>query len=176
LDNIGLSFIFRNQIPVNIIWIKTHVKQILIDQFIQNWRSEIGNSSRGHFYSLFKQEFCIEPYLLRLEQRYRIYITKFRLCNIRIPIETGRWQKITRENRKCTKCSKDVIGDEYHYLFICNNTEIQRLRSKYIPKYYVQNSSLAKMAGIFSLCNSQLLKSVALFFKGINKLFMYIRY
>ena len=100
LDNIGLSFIFRNQIPVNIIWIKPHVKQILIDQFIQNWRSEIGNSSRGHFYSLFKQEFCIEPYLLRLEQRYRIYITKFRLCNIRIPIETGRWQKITRENRK----------------------------------------------------------------------------
>ena len=36
LDNIGLSFIFRNQIPVNIIWNKTHVKQILIDQFIQN--------------------------------------------------------------------------------------------------------------------------------------------
>ena len=26
----------RNQMPVNIIWIKTHVKQILIDQFIQN--------------------------------------------------------------------------------------------------------------------------------------------
>ena len=50
-----------------------------------------------------------------------------------VTIETGRWQKITRENRKCTKCSKDVIGDEYHYFFICNNTEIQRLRSKYIP-------------------------------------------
>jgi hypothetical protein len=147
------------------------VKQILIDQFIQNWRSEIGNSSLGHFYSLFKQEFCIELYLLRLEQSYKIYITKFKLCNIRIPIETRRWQTITRENRKCTKCSKDVIGDEYHYLFICNNTEIQRLRSIYIPKYYVQNSSLAKMAGIFSLCNSQLLKSVALFLKRISKLF-----
>ena len=80
----------------------------------------------------------------------------------------------------CLKSSKidapsthiqDVIGDEYHYLFICNNTEIQSLRSKYIPKYYVQNSSVAKMAGIFSLCNSQLLKSVALFLKGISKLF-----
>ena len=47
LDNIGLSFIFRNQIPVNIVLIKAHVKQILIDQFIHNWRSEIGNSSRG---------------------------------------------------------------------------------------------------------------------------------
>ena len=80
----------------------------------------------------------------------------------------------------CLKSSKidvpsthiqDVIGDEYHYLFICNNTEIQSLRSKYIPKYYVQNSSVAKMAGIFSLCNSQLLKSVTLFLKGISKLF-----
>ena len=60
LDNIGLSFIFRNQIPVNIIWIKTHVKQILIDQFIQHLRSEIGNSSRCHLYSLLNQEFCIE--------------------------------------------------------------------------------------------------------------------
>jgi hypothetical protein len=98
LDNIGLSCIFRNQMLVNIIGIKTHVKQILIDQFIQNWRSEIGNSSRCHLYSLLKQEFCIEPYLLRLEQKYIIYITKFRLSNIRIPIET--------------KCSKDVIGDE----------------------------------------------------------------
>jgi hypothetical protein len=110
------------QIPVNIIWIKTHVKQILIDQFIQNWRSEIGNSSRGHYYSLFKQEFCIEPYLLRLEQRYRIYITKFRLCNIRIPIETGLWQKITRENRKCTKCSKDVIKDSTRILTLEKKT------------------------------------------------------
>jgi hypothetical protein len=58
-------------------------------------------------------------------------------------------------------------------VLICNNSEIQRLRSKYIPKYHVQNSSVAKMAGIFSLtlCNSQLLKSVALFLKGISKLF-----
>jgi hypothetical protein len=49
LDNIRLSFIFRNQIPVNIIWIKTHVKQILIDQFIQNWRSEIGKTEHPAF-------------------------------------------------------------------------------------------------------------------------------
>jgi hypothetical protein len=58
------------------------------------------------------------------------------------------------------KAQADVIGDGYHYLFICNNTEIQSLRSKYIPKYYVQNSSVAKMVGIFSLCNSQLFMSV----------------
>jgi hypothetical protein len=88
-------------------------------------------------------------YLLRLEQKYIIYITKFRPSNIRIPIET--------------KCSKDVIGDEYHYLFICNNTEIQRLRSKYIPKYYVQISSVAKIAGIFSLYNAQFWKTSIIF-------------
>ena len=72
----------------------------------------------------------------------------------------------------CLKSSKidapsthiqDVIGDEYHYLFICNNTEIQRLRSKYIPKYYVQNSSVAKIAGIFSLYNAQFWKTSIIF-------------
>jgi hypothetical protein len=67
----------------------------------------------------------------------------------------------------------DVIGDEYHYLFICNNTEIQRLRSKYIPKYYVQNSSVAKMAGIFSLCNSQLHK---INIKKQSRSFIYTNY
>ena len=40
-------------------------------------------------------------------------------------------------------------GKLKYNVYICNNTEIQRLRSKYIPKYYVQNSSLAKMYLLF---------------------------
>ena len=170
-DNAGLSFIFGYQMQVEVKMIKFHIKQILIDQFVQHWRSQISVSSRGYFYSLFKQEFCIEPYLLRLEQKHRIYITKFRLSNFRIPVETGRWYHIDRENRKCTKCSLDVVGDEYHYLFVCNNQEIITLRNRYIPNYYVQNCSIVKMAGMFSLCHTNLLKNVSLFLKGLGKLF-----
>lgn len=89
-DDIGLSFIFNNQMPVNPKWIKIHVTQTLIDQFVQKWRSEIANSSRGHFYSIFKQELRLEPYLLRLQETQRRYITKIRMSKFRIPIETGR--------------------------------------------------------------------------------------
>ena len=34
-DSIGLSFIFSNQMPVNVNWIKVNIKQILVDQFVQ---------------------------------------------------------------------------------------------------------------------------------------------
>jgi hypothetical protein len=41
---------------------------ILQDQFIQSWFSDMNKSSRGQFYSLFKNEFKLEPYLLKLSQ------------------------------------------------------------------------------------------------------------
>ena len=64
LDEIGLSFIFTNQLEINPNLIKVHAKQILCDQFVQRWRGDIANSSRGHFYYIFKQEFCMEHTLL----------------------------------------------------------------------------------------------------------------
>ena len=87
VDNIPLSFIFSNQMPVNVNWIKVNIKQILVDQFLQYWRSQIANSSRGNFYSIFKQDFCLESYLLRVDQQHRHFITKFRISNMKIPIE-----------------------------------------------------------------------------------------
>ena len=39
---------------------------------------------------------------------------------MKFPIETGRWQNIERENRKCVLCNSDAIGDEYHYIFNCS--------------------------------------------------------
>jgi hypothetical protein len=55
-DEIGVSFIFINQLEINPNWIKVHAKQILCDQLVQRWRGDIANSSRGHFYFIFKQE------------------------------------------------------------------------------------------------------------------------
>ena len=63
-DEIGLSFIFTNLLEINPNWIKVHAKLILCEQFVQRWRGDIANSSRGHFYYIFKQEFCMEHTLL----------------------------------------------------------------------------------------------------------------
>ena len=47
---------------------------------------------------------------------------------MRFPIETGLWRKFNRKERLCTKCTKGVIDDKFHYLFICSNYQIVELR------------------------------------------------
>ena len=73
---------------------------------------------------------------------------------MKIPIETGRWYNINKEHRMCTKCSENLIGDEFHYLFICSHPEIVNLRVRYIPIYYLRNSSAGTMAGSLFVISS----------------------
>ena len=56
-EEIGLNFIFSDQIQVNTDWLKLHVRQILRDQFIQKWHAELETTSRGIFYLSFKKDF-----------------------------------------------------------------------------------------------------------------------
>ena len=118
LDEIGLSYIQTNQIPLNRSFLKSLIKQKLNDNFIQNRFSQINNTSRGEFYSIFKSEFQLESYLLKLNATERLPITKLRCSNFRFPIETGRWSGVRKNDRTCNLCGKSV-GNEFNYLFIC---------------------------------------------------------
>jgi hypothetical protein len=118
-DSIGLSFIF-NQMPINLFKFGEEKLQTLQEVI-----------------SIFKQLFCLESYLLRFDQQNRNFITKFRVSNTKLPIETGRWYNISKDHRKCTKCSENLIGDEFHYLLICSHPEIVNLSVRYIPNYYL---------------------------------------
>ena len=51
---------------------------------------------------------------------------KFRCGNHKLPIVTGRYIDIRRENRKCTLCNCSDIADEYHFLFVCQYFNYQR--------------------------------------------------
>ena len=51
--------------------------------------------------------------LLHLLLKIRIWMTKLRGSNLRIPIETGRWYNIPKDERVCTLCGQ-TIGDEFH--------------------------------------------------------------
>jgi hypothetical protein len=50
-----------------------------------------------------------------------------------MPIETGRWQNISREDRICHLC-RDGNGDEYHYLFFCKNEAVFLNKTKKYTK------------------------------------------
>ena len=46
-------------------------------------------------------------------------IIRFRCGSHSLPIETGRWSRIPRDERLCKTCK--VVGDEHHVLFECSN-------------------------------------------------------
>ena len=52
-----------------------------------------------------------------VDDRYRAVITRWRLSNHKLRIETGRYRDIPREDRKCFICN--VIEDEWHVIFNC---------------------------------------------------------
>ena len=94
--------------------------------------SQINNTSSGELYSLFKEEFQLESYLSKLNTCDRIQISKLMCSNFKFPIETGRWSRVPRQERICNLC-RNGLGDEFHYVFTCNNTNKKNLRNKYIP-------------------------------------------
>jgi hypothetical protein len=79
------------------------LKQKLTDQFIQKWYNLIATSSRGNLYGQFLMQFKLENYLLKLSPIKRALI---RCCNLKIPVETGRWVNIPREERICHLSTK----------------------------------------------------------------------
>jgi len=131
--------------------------------------------SAREFYKVVKKDFKFEEYLIRLSKQDRIYITKLRTSNLKLPIETGRWNNISKELRLCTFCNKK-IGDEYHILFTCTNDRIVQLRQKHIPNYYWNPPVIYKMEGLFRLCNSQLMTNISRFIKICHNYYNYLLY
>ena len=171
LDDTGYSEFWIEQNSLHPVFMKKSVQQRLSDQFIQKWFSDMVNSPKGQLYSSIKSNFGFEPYLLKLSLPNRIYICKLRTCNLKLPIETGRWRKIPRDERYCTLCSDQLIGNEFHYLFICSNPTLNLLRSKYIPEYYTRIPTNVKMYGLLSHCNIPVLNRLALFIRKTSYLF-----
>ena len=66
--------------------------------------------------------------------------------NLNIPID--RWTGTPRIERTCVLCNNRSIGDELHYLYLCQNEQIQRLRATRIPSYYFTNTCQNKLNGI----------------------------
>ena len=99
--------------------------------------SQIENSPKGYLYSCIKPEFRLEPYLLKLTAINRVSICKLRTFNLKLPIETRRWRNIPSDERYCTLCEDQLIGNEFHYLFVCKNPTLVQMRSKYIAIYFI---------------------------------------
>ena len=67
-DECGFSYIWSSQITINPEAIKVIIKQRLIDHVYQKMLSNMDISSRGRFYSSFKDNLQLEKYLTLLKK------------------------------------------------------------------------------------------------------------
>ena len=157
LDDVGKSFIWLSQGQnISNDLLKLQVKQSLRDQFIQQWSSDIFTSSKCCNYRIFKCEFGFETYLTKLPIKLREFFTKFRCRNHKLPIEQGIYAGIAKDERLCTLCDLNEMGDEFHYLFNC--THFSLVRKTHLKKFYRYHVSSLKMKLLFNLCDVQCIK------------------
>ena len=57
----------------------------------------------------------IEKYLLEIKNfKYRQAVTRLRVSAHRLPVEIGRYKKISYCDRKCKLCDQGEVGNEQH--------------------------------------------------------------
>ena len=140
------------------------IKQRTKDQYIQKWTENKNNSPKALFYNIIKYDFGYEDYLDILNYRNRITLTKFRTCNHKLPIESGRYNNTPRIDRICLTCR--VLGDEFHSLYEC--TEFDECRKIFLKKHTYTHPNAYKTYNLFNSKSKTVLINLCQLIKIIN--------
>ena len=73
-------------------------------------------------------------------------------------IETGRYQNIVRNERKCLLCNNDDLEDEFHFILRC--PLYADLRVKFIKPYFIRNPSVFKLIKLLTSNNKKEITSL----------------
>ena len=158
---VGRPDLFRTE-PVNDPnSVKMDISRTLSDLYIQEWNEKANVSSKGKQYLLFKDNLNFEKYLINVSKFYYSKIIKYKTGNHRLPVETGRWDDIPLNERKCKICTIDDIGDEYHYLFTCDYFTSDR--KLYLKPYFYVKPNIRKYRELFTSTNEATLIKLSKF-------------
>ena len=172
LNELGMSNIWDDYGQLNKLWLKSAIKLRLNDTYFQKWQNKINDSTVCLNYRIIKNDIKLERYLIKLPFSLRLSLTRFRCANHRLPIVTGRYAGIERDNRVCNFCDTNKIGDEFHYLFECPKLKADRL--KFIKPYYRIRPNALKMMQLFNSENSKELINLAKFCRKIMSLHVHV--
>ena len=148
--------------------LKKTVQQRLRDQFLQKWHDDIVNSSKGIIYRIFKTNFECEEYFSLLPQKLQRIFVKFRTTNHHLPVEVGRWVNTERNERFCTLCNCNEIGDEFHYILECKS--LSKLRREFLDIKFCSAPNTKKFSDLMSSKNPKILRKLCLFIMKINNI------
>jgi len=101
------------------------VKQIIAqckETYLEHWKEETKSQSRLECYLTLKREYKLAEYLSTVRDRkQRQILTRYRLSDHKLAIETGRHKKLwqPKENRTCDHCLTGEVETEMHFLLKC---------------------------------------------------------
>ena len=116
--------------------IKQYV-ELMKKKYISYWNQTLQHSQKLSFYYTFKKNYSLSAYLdLTKKNPSRKSLVKLRISSHKLRIETGRYDKIPRDERLCSLCNCNKIEDETHFLLDCPSYSSIRDRffSKIEPK------------------------------------------
>lgn len=168
-NEIGRPDIWNSQrnCPINLL--SKFVKNILIDQYVQEWHGKAGQSSKALTYFCFKSEYILENYLVILPRKLYLKLFKLRTGNHRLPVETGRWDGLDISERKCSLCTLNDIGDEFHYVLKCPYFHTER--QIYLKLYYIQRPNMLKFGELLKTKSESVLTKLSKFTQIILQAF-----
>ena len=136
-----------------------------MDQNIQQWHTLLDISSKGKNYRIFKSDIRLENYLLKFPKKLYYPLIRFRTTNHKLPVELGRWRNVPLNERTCTKCAFNCLGDEFHYLFECEY--FKHDRHLLIKRYFYIRPNILKYHQIMNSQNKTIVKNLSLFVQKI---------
>ena len=161
LSTINMSDCFYNTASLSKAWFKNTVKVKLNEVYAQRWAESVFNNSACINYRAMTIVKKMQNYILKLPKPYIYALCKFKCANHYMPIVAGRFANIPIDERKCTLCERNEIGDEFHYLLKCNFFNSQRI--KYIKNYYYTKPNMIKMQQMFESSDIQEMTNLAKF-------------
>ena len=131
-------------------------------------QAEIENLDICYNYGLFKQDFDFGCYINDMLPKWRYFMCRFRTLNHRLPIEIGRYARVDRQQRYCSLCNDQRLGDEFHVLLECS--ALKKSRKRFLPRYYLSNPKVLKFKSLLT-ADVHVLNRVGKFISHIFSLF-----
>ena len=128
----GFAYLWEGGLGVIPHYYAKVIKQRLIDQYKQQWHTDIENSDRYSTFRTFKHEHKREQYLTEIKvAKYRKLFTRMRLGITEL--NNNKVHTQPDKPRTCPFCN--VIEDEEHFLLAC--PKYNHLRHRYITRHWI---------------------------------------
>lgn len=102
---------------------------------------------------------CLQYCLTKpIPARFPKCISKIRLSSHNLAVETGRFNRTTRNQRKCIYSNINCVEDEFHFILVCPLYDI--FRKKYIKPYFWRRPSMFKLVQLLSSENVKIMNNL----------------